>query len=217
MKENTQLNAGKLIGAKGINTLMVDVTVEQKPDNVHFTVNNGPNLKERKIRRGYLNREEFNAFMMLTTVNMLINGERGLDCKRTTPIWESWIDKKVMTPEQRKNIKMASTYFGKFLNDVFNNNFDVTTKQKVLGQLVKYDFRLIDDYTVQQIYNLMNTATKEFHLDQDEFFDLIEAKMEVSCKGCTKDRGECQLRSFFESKFIPPINEGAECNCEYAY
>ena len=217
MKENVKMPAGKLMRLEGINTIMVDVTVEQKPNNVSITVNNGENLKGRVVKRGYLNRDEFNNFMMLTTLNMLINGERGVDGKRSVPMWESWTSKGIMTSAQKKNLKMATTYFGKFLNDVFNNNLDIKSKEKILGQLVKYDFRLIDDYTVQQVYNLMNSVTKQFHLEQDEFFDLVEAKMIVSCKDCNKDRNECKLRDFFESKFIPPINEGGECNCEYAY
>ena len=111
----------------------------------------------------------------------------------------------------------ATTYFNKFINDVFNNNFDLTTKDKIIQQIAKFDFRLIDDYTVQKIYSLMNSTTKEFHMDKDDFFDLVEAKMEMSCKGCTKDRNECELRQFLEDRFVPPINEGSQCNCEYSY
>lgn len=215
-KEIVKVEAGQFLGVK-LDSLMVDVTKEQRIDGIKYGLSTGENLKDKSVRRGYYNTSEHNVFMMLTTINMLLNGERGIDGKRTKPVWELWTDSKIMTPAQKKNIKMASTYFGKFVNDVFNNNLDITTKQKILKQLTKYDFRLIDDYTVKQIYNLMKSSTKEFKVEHDMFLDLVEAKMEMTCKGCTKDRNECKLREFFEEKFVPGINEGEECNCEYSY
>lgn len=200
-----------------LTVLKIEAIKKEQNGKIIAQMETGSNLKNRTIKRGYLNRDEFNTFMMLTSLNMLILGERSITNRRVPPMWESWVERGVMTPEQRKNLKMANTYFNKFINDVFNNNFDLVTKDKVIAQLVKYDFRLIDDHTVRQVYNLMDSATKEFHLTQDEFFDLVEAKMETSCKGCTKDRCECETRELFESKFIPPVNEGSQCNCEYAY
>lgn len=217
MKNKRQVEVGELLGSKETKSLMIDVTVEQKGNNVTITLEDGKNLKDRTIKRGYLNREEFNSFMMLASLNMLINGERGLDGRRGRPIWDAWMEKNIMTPEQKKNIKMATTYFGKFINDVFNNNLDIKSKDRIINQLAKYDFRVVDDYSLQQIYKLMKSSLEDFHVDKDNFFDLVEAKMVVSCKGCTKNRCECELRTFFESKFIPPINEGSQCNCEYSY
>lgn len=75
----------------------------------------------------------------------------------------------------------------------------------------------MDDYTLQKLYRLLE-AKKDYTLTKDEFIDLIEAKMEMSCKGCTKNRCECDTHKFFEDNFIPPINEDSDkCNCEYAY
>lgn len=197
--------------------LKIEAIKKEQNGKIIAQMETGKNVRERLVKRGYLNREEYNNFLMLLSLNMLVIGERSLDCKATPPMWDTWVEKGIMTPEQKKNLKMATTYFNKFINDVFNNNFDLTTKDKIIQQIAKFDFRLIDDYTVQKIYSLMNSTTKEFHMDKDDFFDLVEAKMEMSCKGCTKDRNECELRQFLEDRFVPPINEGSECNCEYSY
>ena len=200
-----------------LTVLKVEAIRKEQNGRVIATMENGINLKERNVKRGYLNREEFNTFMMITSLNMLILGERSMSGRRTNPIWDTWAEKGIITVEQKKNLKTATTFFNKFINGVFNDNLDVTSKDKVIAQLLKFDFRLIDDHTVQQLYRLMNSVTKEFHLSQDEFFNMVEAKMEINCKGCNRDRCSCELRTFFESKFVPPANEGNKCNCEYSY
>ena len=114
-------------------------------------------------------------------------------------------------------MKTAFTFMRKFLDDVFSNNLDIKTKNTVSKKSVNWSFRLMDDYTVQKIYKMLNNQ-QEVYMSTDEFYDLIEAKMEMSCKGCTKDRCECDFQTFLEDRFVPPMNEKAECeNCEYAY
>lgn len=200
-----------------IGILKIESIRKEVNKTVIYELENGKNLRNREVKRGYLNRDELNVFMMLSSLSMLIAGERNLNLKKSPPIWDTWIEKGIMTPEQKKNLKTAHTFFNKFINDVFNNNLDITSKDKIIAQLTKFDFRLTDDYTIKKIYKLMESASKEFHLNQDEFFDLVEAKMEFSCKGCTKDRNTCETRILFESRFIPPVNEGSQCNCEYSY
>ena len=45
----------------------------------HFK--DGINVREKKVKRGYLNREEVNIFIMLATTHQLLLGYRSLDRK----------------------------------------------------------------------------------------------------------------------------------------
>lgn len=177
----------------------------------------GENVKNRTVKRGYFKSNEINNFMTITAAIHLIEGVRNFDHKISDPMWKQWENSGIITKEQQKNLKMAVTYLSKFANDVFNNNLDSTSKQTISDKMVKYDFRLIDDPTVQRLYSMLSKDS-EAHITKEEFFDLVESKMHCDCHGCTKDRANCETRIFLENNFIPPINsEEDACNCEYSY
>lgn len=176
----------------------------------------GINLKEKKVKRGYLKAEEMNNFLMCYTIAQLIEGKRSTQRKEVPPMWETWEQSGIITKEQKKNLKTAHTFLTKFVNDVFANNLDIKTKDNVVKKNMKWEFKLIDDYTVQKLYKMLSNMS-EVKMTTHEFYDLVDSKMFVDCKGCTKNRCECELHSFFEERFVPPVDEGKECNCEYAY
>ena len=63
----------------------------------------GVNLRERKVKRGYLRQEEMNQIMMLGATHQLLMGMRSLtgvgDC---VPIWEKFQQSGIITKEQIK-------------------------------------------------------------------------------------------------------------------
>ena len=75
-------------------------------------IEDGINLRERKVKRGYLRQEEMNQIMMLGATHQLLMGIRSLtgvgDC---VPIWEKfglgWGEsiKKIIEKTQQKNKK----------------------------------------------------------------------------------------------------------------
>lgn len=221
-------NENEIIERMIKNSKKISKDLQKKPvnvannDRVVVTISDGKNLKERVVKRGYLKADEMNNFLILHVISQIMTGIRKAPSKMhklnyENTMWDDWMNKGILTKEQKKNLKMANTYIRKFVDDVFTNNLDVKTKDTLVKKSVNWSFRLMDDYTLQKLYRMLETR-KEFSLNKDEFLDLIEAKMEMSCKGCTKNRCECETHKFFDDNFIPPINEDLEkCNCEYAY
>lgn len=215
-------NSEKL--SKDIKTMKSNSATTKNVENkrVVVTISDGDNLKNKIVKRGYLKADEMNNFLLLHVVSQILTGQRKAPSRMGRfgyegTVWDDWLNKGIITKEQKKNLKMANTYIRKFVDDAFTNNLDVKTKDTVVKKSSNWSFRLMDDYTVQKIYRMLE-AKKEFSLTKDEFFDFVEAKMEMSCKGCTKNRCECKLHDLFDANFVPPINEDKECpNCEYAY
>ena len=184
----------------------------------------GNNLREKKVARGYLRQEEMNYVVMLASTYQLLMGFRGLHgVGDREPTWEKFQKSGIITKEQIKYIKMATTYQRKFLDSFIGDNLDRKTKETISKRLAKWELRVADDYQIKRLENLLK-RNKEINLSLDEFYSLIDAKLYAECKGCAKNRNECKLRDFYEAKFIPPIehwtetgNEEVACNCEYAY
>lgn len=189
---------------------------EMKNGQLVVKIEDGINLKEKIVKRGYLKSDEMNNFLMCYTIAQLIEGKRSQQRKEVPPMWETWEKSGIITKEQKKNLKTAHTFLNKFVNDVFANNLDVKTKDNVVKKNMKWEFKLIDDYTVQKLYKMVSSMS-EVNMSTQEFYDLIDAKMHVCCEGCTKNRCECELHTFLQDRFVPPVNEGKEYNCEYAY
>ena len=182
----------------------------------------GINVREKKVKRGYLNREEVNIFIMLATTHQLLLGYRSLSGKSDgIPAVEKLLKNQMITKEQAKNLRTAITYQRKFLESFIEDNLDRKTKETMAKRLVKWELRVVDDYQVQKLDNLLKKK-EDVNLTMDEFLSLVDAKLYAECKGCTKNRQECKLRDFFEENFIPGISdmkvvEEGKCNCEYAY
>ena len=184
----------------------------------------GNNLREKKVARGYLRQEEMNHVVMLASTYQLLMGFRSLHGSGDKePVWEKFEKSGIITKEQVKYIKMATTYQRKFLDSFVGDNLDRKSKEIISKRLAKWELRVADDYQIKRLENLLK-RNKEVNLSLDEFYSLVDAKLYAECKGCTKNRNECKLRDFYEAKFIPPIehwmetgNEEVACNCEYAY
>lgn len=211
----------KIVSAGKVMDNGVTVAKTRTGETVMIKIADGENLKKRIVKRGYLKSDELNNFLVCHVMTQLLSGERKAPSTqhqtKVVPMWDEWIEKGIITKDQKKNMKTGFTFLRKFLDDVFSNNLDVKTKTVISKKSVNWSFRLMDDYTIQKIYTMLNNQ-QEVHMSTDQFYDLIEAKMHVSCKGCTKNRCECDFHTFLEDRFVPPMNTEVECeNCEYAY
>lgn len=213
MSDGKRLSGKEIEKSVKINTKL---NFETEIVNGKETFVSGCNLKNKAIRRGYLKHDEMGKLMTLTSVIHLVEGLRDYGHASSEPMWDSWFERKMITKEQKKTLKTAITYLSNFINSVFNDNLDLTSKTMISDRLADYDFRLVDDYTVKKLYNMIQT--KDIHLHKEEFFNLVEDKMNCECRNCNKDRNDCEVRIFFENYFVPPINENLDnCNCEFAY
>lgn len=184
----------------------------------------GSNLRDKKVARGYLRQEEMNHVVMLASTYQLLMGIRSLHGEGSRePAWEKFQKSGIITKEQIKYLKMATTYQRKFLDSFIGDNLDRKSKETIAKRLSKWELRVADDYQIKKLENML-AKNKEINLGLDEFYSLIDAKLYAECKGCTKNRNDCKLRDFYEDKFIPPVqhwvdleDDAVACNCEYAY
>ena len=187
-------------------------------------IKDGINLRERKVKRGYLRQEEMNQIMMLASVHQLLMGIRSLHGHGDKePVWSKFEKSGIITKEQSKNLKMATTYQRKFLESFIEDNLDRKSKETVAKRLAKWELRVADDYQIKKLERMLSKCG-ERTLTIGEFHSLIDGKLYAECKGCNKNRNECKLRDFYEANFVPPVEdlgkvESGEvaCNCEYAY
>lgn len=171
-----------------------------------------------KLKRDYYNDAEMNNYMVLKASSQMLEGIRSMSSvKSGKPMAEEWYGKGIITAEQKKNLKMATTYLKKFIDEGYDNR-DEKTKKVIDKKSYKFDFRLVDDFTMQKVYSMMQHSN-EIHLSREDFYDLVESKMYCECLDCKKDRNNCDTHSLFQKFIVPPPIRSTEekCNCEYSY
>lgn len=169
--------------------------------------------------KDYLNADERNQLMVLMSILQVMDGVRnntGLkNPAEMQSMIEDWEKRGNLTKEEHRSLSMAKTYLEKFCKSVFNR-MNSKEKESFQKKLCKFDFRLVDDFTLQKIYREMQDKMKNAVVPRDEFQDWTEQIMECNCKNCKKHWEECRLHEIFEDNFIPESTRPLE-NCKYAY
>ena len=111
------------------------------------------------LKRDYLSSEEKNFYMVAKAFVQYLEGERNLDNKRTEEVWEEWSKRGMATKEMSKNLKLVRTYLKKFCYEVEENLSDQELK-KLNKQLMKFDYKLVDDYTLKKLMRDINDNLK---------------------------------------------------------
>lgn len=166
-----------------------------------------------KFKREYLNAEEKNVYMISKAFIQMLNGERNLENRITNEIWIEWEKRGMTTPEMRKSIKMVKTYLKKFCYEI-EDNLNETENKKLAKQLAKFDYKLIDDYTVKKLMRDINDNIKYVHIERDKFLDVLEDIAAVRCVGCKTDYRTCVIYKALDDIGTPYLGE--EPNCPYA-
>lgn len=148
-------------------------------------------------------------------VSQQIEGLRTLAGNASRPIWEDWRERDFLTKEEGKNIKTAHTYLLKFINSVLGRISD-KEKSVILKQMAKFDFKIVDDYTLQKLFRDMSDRMQNAAVPRREFEDWCCEIMECNCKNCYKHWDGCQLYKVFEDNFVPDGGYDLE-NCKYSY
>ncbi|MBG9548329.1 DUF5651 domain-containing protein [Cytobacillus firmus] len=168
--------------------------------------------------RDYLNSQEKNQFMVIASILQLMEGVRrnaGVDGPKIGTMREEWVARGNMTKDEHRSLKMAETYLRKFISSVYDR---LSPKdQKIIDKkLMKFDFKLIDDYTLQQINRDVANKMVNAVVPRQQFYDWCADIMHVKCNGCKKDWNTCELYEVFEDNFVP--ESGFDCkNCKFAY
>ncbi|WP_222663974.1 DUF5651 domain-containing protein, partial [Clostridium botulinum] len=143
----------------------------------------------------------------------MINGERNLNNKITNEIWIEWSRKGMLTPSMQKNLKLVRSYINKFCDEL-EENLDQKERDKLEKQLIKFDYRLIDDYTLKKLFRDLEDRYKYVVMEREKFISIIEEVAEVNCVGCTKDYKKCIIFKAFDDINLEKVDE--ESNCPYA-
>jgi hypothetical protein len=155
--------------------------------------------------------------MVMNSVLQMIIGIRneGKDGPKLNTIREEWTKRNNMTKDEHKSLKMAETYLSKFIMSIYNR-LNQKEKEQIQKKLFKYDFKLVDDYTLQKVNRDIKDKINNAVLPRQQFYDWCCDLMEVKCNGCMKDWNTCQLHAVFDDNFVP--ESGFDCkNCKYAY
>jgi hypothetical protein len=167
--------------------------------------------------RDYLNSIEKNQFMVMNSVLQMVLGVRntGVDGPKLKTMREEWSKRDNLTKEEHKSLKMAETYMGKFIMSVYNR-LSLKEQEQINKKLLKYDFKLVDDYTLKQVHRDIKDKMVNAVVPRQQFYDWCVDIMEVKCNGCTKDWNTCDLHKVFDNNFVP--ESGFDCkSCKYAY
>jgi hypothetical protein len=167
--------------------------------------------------RDYLNANEKNQFFVLLSVAQLMEGKRnnGVDGPRIGTILEEWSKRGNMTKEEHKNLKTSQTYLNKFISSVYDR---LSPKERAIidKKSTKFDFKLIDDYTLKQVNRDIADKINNAVVPRQEFYEWCAEIMSAKCNGCTKDWNTCDLHQVFDNNLVP--ESGFNCqNCKYAY
>ncbi|MEH7503269.1 DUF5651 domain-containing protein [Neobacillus drentensis] len=167
--------------------------------------------------RDYLNSIEKNQFMVMNSVLQMVVGLRnmGVDGPKLKTMREEWTKRDNLTKDEHKNLKMAETYMGKFIMSVYNR-LSPKEQEQIQKKLLKYDFKLVDDFTLQKVNRDIKDKMVNAVVPRQQFYDWCTEIMNVKCNGCTKDWNTCDLHQVFDNNFVP--ESGFDCaNCKYAY
>lgn len=167
--------------------------------------------------RDYLNSIEKNQFMVLQSIVQMIDGLRnsGIDGPQISSMLEEWSKRGNMSKDEHKNLKTAETFLRKFLASVYER-LSKKEQDQLKKKLVKFDFKLVDDYTLKQINRDISDRFVNAAVPREQFYKWCEEIMNVKCNRCTKDWNTCELYQVFEDNFVP--ESGFDCNnCKFAY
>lgn len=167
--------------------------------------------------KDYLSAAEKNQFMVLMSILQLMDGHRngGIDGPKLGSMLEDWTKRNNMTKEEHKALKTAKTYLEKFTTSVFNR-LSSKEREGLVKRLVKFDFRLVDDFTLQRVSRDIDNKMINAVVPRQLFNKWCEEIMCINCKDCIKDWKKCELHEVFEENFVPESSWSLD-NCRYAY
>lgn len=167
----------------------------------------------RNLKREYLNAEEKNFYMISKAFIQTIDGQRNLNGRITEEIWSEWEKRGMITPNMKKNLKLVRTYLKKFCYEIEENLNEVELK-KLNKQIMKFDYKLIDDYTVRKLMRDINDNMRYIVIERDKFLDVLEDVAAVRCVGCNDDYKTCSIYKALDDISTPYLGE--KVNCPYA-
>ncbi|WP_057979457.1 DUF5651 domain-containing protein [Caloramator mitchellensis] len=153
------------------------------------------------FKRDYLQPDEMNDFLILATIWGLLE-----------KIIDLWDKRQMISKEEKKNLKLAKTYIGKFYG-MKVNELSRKTAKKVAEYLQKNEVVIIQTEDKEK----MREETQKFiEIEREDFYNWCEQIIDINCKNCRKNHQECKLYDLLD-KYEVPDSSFEKRNCRYAY
>lgn len=167
-----------------------------------------------ELKRDYLTAEEKNFYMISKAFLQYCDGLRSLEPSNgCNKVWEDWKARGMLTTEMQGNLKRVYTYLRKFCTELEINLSK--TEQEILKKRVdKFDYKLIDDYTVKKLLRDVSNNMKYAVIERDKFEPILQDIAAVRCVGCKCNYEKCPLYKMLDDIMVPYVKE--EPNCPYA-
>ena len=162
------------------------------------------------LKREYLTAEEKNFYMIAKAFIESIDGQRNLERKATKEIWVEWGNRGMLTPNMKKSLKMVKTYLQKFCYEL-EDNLSKTEKNRLGKHLEKFDYRLLDDYTLQKLLRDISNNMKYAVMNRESLANVLEDIAAVRCVGCTQNYEKCEIYKMLDDISIPYVKENPTC------
>lgn len=102
------------------------------------------------------------------------------------------------------------------ITDIYFCNLEPEQKRKIIDEVgrlqvvTKYKDEALRDYQKSQ------EIDSNMVLTNDDYYDLVEAVLEASCKGCSREPEGCKVKRIFVLHDVEPYNCEAE-DCPFRY
>lgn len=173
--------------------------------------------KGKEIKRKYLNDEERNIYVVLSSIANELNGEfvRKDNSKVETlkSLAEKWEDKNFITKDERKNLKSAASYLNKFLNSVYAR-LDEKTQEMLMKKFMTAEFKINDVYFENLIKRYFKEREKNVVLEYETIDAVVEDIAGVYCVGCNHDYQNCPIYELYDKCGYQKLGE--KDNCPFA-
>lgn len=122
------------------------------------------------------------------------------------------------TPKAKTAVKYArmAKAFALKVTDEYFADLDMDQRKKVIADVAK--LHVITKYTDEAVreYGTMQALDANTVLPNDDYYDLVEAVLEATCKGCSREPGECKVKRIFVVHDVEPYDCETE-GCPYRH
>lgn len=126
-----------------------------------------------------------------------------------------WADRGVITKEERKNLKMASTLIYKSLDSIIDR-LNPSAKRTMANAMKDSVVLLDNNFGLKQYLKKKKADEKLAFEENEDYFNLVEEVAFQNCNGCKKHCTECRYYELWEELYISDMGANYG-NCRFAY
>lgn len=169
-------------------------------------------------KRDYLRRIEIIQFLHMAYFKLLLDGNLELGPIRADgiPMCDQFMSSGIGDKDDRKNLKMVSTYLGKFFDKKMKELSD-KERAKIYKKIKTSSISILEEsFDRRKMKNNVVTPEDELVITRNDFYDIVSEVMNSNCRGCHKHHNECNWYKLFDSNDVP-IGDFTHGKCCYSY